>query len=296
MFDWDDVRYFLAVARSGSLSAAARVLQVAQPTVGRRITAFERRLGAELFERTLEGQKLTATGRRVLATAERMEEEALALEQQTGRDPTLRGRVRITASEWLIQRLLAPILVPFNRAHPELELELWADIRHLSLTRREADIAVRPSPFEQGSIVQRVVAELKFGLYASDHYLLERGVPDFSRACEGHVLIAMSESLGKIPDVEFLPRVAAKARIATRTNGREPMAVLAAAGLGIACLPRFLGDATAGLRHLPCPEPEPTRRLYVGFLGDDRAASRIQSCVTFLAHTIPRLRSALAPS
>ena len=296
MLDWDDVRYFLAVARGGSLSAAAAALAVTQPTVGRRITAFERRLGAELFAATPSGQALTETGRKLLATAERMEVEALTVERvASGRDIGVRGRVRITSSEWLIERLLAPLVAPLLVEHAELEVELWADVRHLSLVRREADIALRPSRFDQGEVVERAVGFLGFGLYASDSYLLRHGMPDFGAECRGHRLVVMSEALHKVPDLDFLPKVAAAARVVARANSRETMAKLASAGVGLAVLPRFLGDGTPGLRHLPTPEAEPRRRLYLGYHSDSRATPRIKACVSHLMVGIERVRGVLAP-
>jgi DNA-binding transcriptional LysR family regulator len=296
MLDWDDVRYFLAVARGGSFSAAAAALGVAQPTVGRRLAAFEGGLGAELFEATPSGQVLTETGLRLLSTAERMELEALTVERvASGRDVGVRGRVRITSSEWLIERLLAPLVAPFSLQHPELEVELWADVRHLSLVRREADIALRPSRFEHAQIVERAVGFLRFGLYASDAYLLAHGMPDFGAQCRGHRLIAMSEPLRKVPDLDFLPKIAAEARIVARANSRETMVKLTASGVGLACLPRFVGDATAGLRHLTTPEPEPRRRLYLGYHSDARATPRIKACMAHLSAGIERMGAALAP-
>jgi DNA-binding transcriptional LysR family regulator len=296
MLDWDDLRFFLAVARAGSLSAAARVLEVAQPTVGRRISAFERALGAKLFAATPTGQVLSATGRRLLVHAERMERDALAAERvASGRDSGLSGRIVLTATEWVIRSVLAPLLPPFVADHPAIELELSADARHLNLVQREADIAIRASRFEHRDIVQRKLALVSFGLYASDAYLAKHGAPDFARQCQGHTFVAMSESLGKVPDVAWLPSVAAKARVAVRTNGREPMATLAGAGIGIACLPRFIGDATPGLRWLPTPGPGPERQLWLGVHRDARAVPRVSACVTFLGENIRRLESALAP-
>jgi DNA-binding transcriptional LysR family regulator len=296
MLDWDDVRYFLAVSREGSLSRAARVLGVAQPTVGRRISALQSRLGAKLFVPTASGQALSASGRRLLPHAERMELESLAAERATsGRDAGLRGRVRVTASEWLIGSVLSPMLLPFVTLHPELELELLADVRHLSLVRREADVAIRPSRFEQQAVVQRELAVVGFGLYASDAYLLERGAPDFARGCEGHRLIAMSEALTKIPDWAWLPELTANARVVMRSNGREPMARLAAAGVGLACLPRFLGDATPGLRLLATPSPRPERKLWLGAHRDVRAIPRVKATLTFLSAGFGRLRPLLCP-
>ena len=296
MLDWDDLRYFLAVARSGSLSAASRLLVVAQPTVGRRMNAFERKLGAKLFLATPAGQALSATGRRMLVHAEQMEQGALAAERvAAGRDAGLSGPVIITASEWMIRSVLGPLLSPFLASHPELRLELLAEARHVNLVRREADIALRPSKFEQPEIVQRQIAVIGFGLYASDSYLARRGAPDFERQCEGHALIGMSESLGKVPDVDWLPALASRARVVARTNGREPMATMAAAGIGITCLPRFIGDATPGLRWLPTPVPAPERALWLGAHRDARTIPRVKASITFLSEGIGRLRAALCP-
>jgi DNA-binding transcriptional LysR family regulator len=297
MLDWDDLRYFLAVAREGSLSAAAVTLGVTQPTVGRRIAALQRLLGAKLFKPTQTGQVLSASGRRLLPHAERMEIEGLSAERVTsGRDAGLRGRVRITASEWLIGAVLGPMLRPFVSLHPDLELDLVADVRHLNLTRRDADLAIRPSRFEQQDIVQREIAVLAFGLYASDSYLAERGPPDFTRQGVGHRLIAMSEALTKIPDVDWLPAFTAKASVVVRANGREPMARMAAAGVGMACLPRFLGDATANLRLLAPPSPAPERKLWLGSHRDVRVVPRVRATITFVTEGFGRLRAALRPA
>jgi len=296
VLDWDDLRYFLAVARAGSLSAAARQLRVAQTTVGRRITAFEARLGARLFVPKPSGQVLSATGARLLAHAEQMERDALAAERvASGRDAGLAGPVRITATEWMVRSVLGPLLAPLSSAHPALELELLADPRHLNLARRDADIAIRASAFEEKEIVQRPLAKIGFGLYASDAYLVRFGAPDFSRQCAGHVLIGMSTALVKVPDVEWIPEIAGQARIAIRTNGREPMATMAAAGIGMACLPRFIGDATPGLRLLPAPAPAPERQLYLGVHRDARAVPRVKASVSFLLENVRRLQAALLP-
>lgn len=296
MLDWDDLRFFLAVARAGSFSAAARGLGVTQPTVGRRIAALERSLGARLFVQAPAGQSLSSTGQLMLTRAEQMETAALAAERvASGRDAGLRGRVVVTASEWLVGGVLGPMLGPLVAAHPGLEFDLVADVRHLSLVRREADIAVRPSRFEQAEVVQREVGEVAFGLYASDSYLARHGMPDFAAQCEGHVLIAMSETLRKIPDVEWLPQIVARARVAVRTNGREPMMTMAAAGLGLTCLPRFLGDRAPNLRLLPTPVPGPRRQLWLGVHRDARSVPRVRASAAFLVEGLARLAWALGP-
>jgi DNA-binding transcriptional LysR family regulator len=294
--NWDDLRFFLAVARLGSHSAAARALGVTQPTIGRRMAAFEREGGTKLFVATRLGQDLSATGRELRVHAERMELDALAAERSSvGRDLGVRGKLSITASEWLVGAVLAAQLAPFTALHPELELELVAEPRQLSLLRREVDIALRPSRFEDADVVQRKVAVISFGLYASEAYLARHGRPDFARRCEGHRLIAMSPTLTKIPDLEWLPPLTGKAFVAMRSNGREAMATLASAGVGITCLPRLIGDRTPNLRLLQTPGAAPARPLWLGAHRDVRGLPRVRATLGFLADAIGRLQPALAP-
>jgi len=296
MHDWDDLRFLLAIARDGSFSSAAHSLGVTQPTVGRRLAAFEHELGAQLFRPTPSGQELTALGRRVRALAERMEQSMLSIERvASGRDVGMHGRVTITASEWFLESVLCPVLPALSAEYPELQTVLVAETRHVNLLRGEADLAIRPSAFEHQDIVQRELGYLEFGLYASDAYLAQRGAPNFERQCEGHTLIAMTEELTKIPDVAWLPRVAAKARVSVRANGRLPMRALAAQGLGVACLPRFLGDASPSLRILAAPEA-PQRKLWLGVHRDARKVPRIRAVRGFLLDAITRLRPLLSPS
>ncbi len=295
--NWDDLRCFLAVARAGTLSGAAEGLGLTQPSVGRRIAAFEAALGARLFERTSAGHVLTATGRRLVPFAERMETDALAAERTvSGRDVGLRGPVRITASEWLVGRVLAPLVAPVLARNPQLEIELLAEARHLSLVRGEAEIAIRPSRFEHQEVIQIEVGSLEFGLFASEAYLAAHGMPDFGRLCDGHALIAMSESLTRIPDLEFLPGVAGRARVVARANGRLPMATLAAAGVGIACLPLAIGADTPSLRLLPTPVPGPRRTLWLAIHRGSRSIPRVRHTTAYLRDELRKRLRGVAPA
>ena len=296
MIDWSDLQFCLAVARHGTLSAAARALRVTQPTVGRRIAAFEHKLGAKLFVRTPRAWKLSEVGSAVLAHAEHMQAHALSAEMlAAGRDAGVVGRIRVTASEWMICSVLAPALAPYLARHPGLCLELIADTRHLSLVKREADIALRPSEFAHKEIVQRKVSQLSFGLYASDSYLSRHGQPDFAHGAAGHVFITATDDMNNLADYEWLPPMAVKAHVAVRTNGREPMARLAAAGIGIACLPRYLGDSAPNLRRLQTPTPSPVRQLWLGVHRSARTTPRIRVALQFISETLGRLRHVLHP-
>jgi DNA-binding transcriptional LysR family regulator len=293
MLDWDDLRVFLAVARHRTMSDAARALRVAQPTVGRRIAAFERRLGARLLVRSGTGWALSPAGQGILSNAEEMEAQAIAAESQaSGRDAGLEGELRITASEWMIASILAPRLKPFLARHPAISIDLVAEARHLNLFRREADVALRPSKFQQLEVVQRAIAVIDFGLYASDDYLTRMGAPDFATRGQGHVLVAASAAMGStIVDLAWLPPLLGRARVASKTNGRLGMAALAAAGVGIACLPRPLGDSTPGLRPIPTPGPGPHRQLWMGVHRSTKAVRRVKAVTDFLAGALARLSS-----
>jgi DNA-binding transcriptional LysR family regulator len=297
MIDWSDLQFCLAVARHGTLSAAAKALDVTQPTVGRRVAAFEQRLGAKLFVRSVRGWTLTEVGESVLQHAEHMQAHAHSAENlASGRDAGVVGRVRITASEWMICSVLGPALAPYLARHPALCLELIADVRHLSLVKREADIALRPSRFTHKEIVQREVAVIAFGLYASETYLARHGLPDFARGCPGHTFVNATDDMNNLADYEWLPPLAANAHVAVRTNGREPMARLAAAGVGITCLPRYLGDAQPSLRRLQTPTPGPERQLWVGVHRSARQTPRIRVALSFITEGLGRLRDNLRPA
>lgn len=295
MLDWDDLRVVLAVARGGTLSAAARALAVTQPTVGRRIDAFERAVGARLFQRRPSGYALTAAGRAVAGHAERIEREALAAERSiAGRDAGLQGAVRITASEWLVVRVLGPALAGLLDRHTGLAIDLIADPRHLNLARREADIALRPRSFDQRAVHQRRLVRVELGLYASPAYLSAHGAPSFARGCAGHAIVVMHDEIGDIARA-WLSSIAPGARIAVRTNGREPMLTMAAAGIGLACLPRIMGDAHAGLRRIAVPRPPPERALWLGVHRDARTIPRVRAVIAFLTDEVRRLQAVFAP-
>jgi DNA-binding transcriptional LysR family regulator len=154
MFDWSDLRHFLAVYRSGSLAKASKQLRVDQTTVGRRVAHLEQGLGAKLFDRVPEGLRLTEAGRDVLCIAERLEAEALVLDRLVrGRDVNPEGVVRVTTSEALGSRFLGPRLAGIRAKYPGVRLDVITDVRNFNLSRREADIAIRMGPTEQEGLV-----------------------------------------------------------------------------------------------------------------------------------------------
>ncbi|MFC4527197.1 LysR family transcriptional regulator [Dyella halodurans] len=271
--EWDDLRVFLAVAREGTLGAAARKLGQTQPTMGRRLRALEEAVGQKLFQRTNDGFVMTDEGAAVLAHAERMEEEALAFQRQlAGQEQLLDGLLRITSSDWFGAYVLTPVLAEFSRAHPRVTIELLTDARFLDLSRREADLAFRIKPFEEPDIVSRKLLSMPYGLYTragSAH-------PEAGNGADV-ALVTMDTAFGSMPDVAWLQRLLPRAHVAVRSNARLIQAQMCAQGVGVAVLPRPLGDGFAGLERIELGEDPPSRDTWVGYHHDLRRLARLRA-------------------
>ena len=172
MADWDAVRFFLELARAKTLARAARRLRVDYTTVGRRVSAFERELGAKLFERTPDGFVLTDAGESIRAAAEQMEQSAVAVEQRAlGADRRFSGTVRVAAAESAGHSVVLPAMRALHLRHPEIRLHLQTGLARLDIARREADLALRFNPPESGDLRIRRLTSIGFALYASEDYL-----------------------------------------------------------------------------------------------------------------------------
>jgi len=296
MLDWDDLRTFLLVARHGTLSAAARAAGVHQPTMGRRLASLEQRAGVRLLQKTPHGYTPTAAGEAILGNVERIEAEALAAERRvTGRDVRLEGMVRVTSVESIAAEILMPALAELHQRHPGIAVELITDTRSLSLTRREADVAVRMARLEQQDLAVRRIGTLGYGLYAAPAYLAARGPPDFAAGGEGHDIITTQGELMGLAETAWLSGLLPRAAPALRTNSRYGQRAAALAGLGIACLARYLGDGTA-LVKLDPPTPPPVRELWLAVHTDIRHMPRIRAVTEALAAGVKARADVLAPA
>jgi DNA-binding transcriptional LysR family regulator len=274
VMEWGDLRVFLAVAREGTLGAAARKLGQSQPTMGRRLRELEESLGQKLFQRSNEGFVLTDEGSSVLAHAERIEEEVTALRRElAGQDQKLDGLLRVSSSDWFGAHLLAPVLAEFATRQPRVVVELLTDARLYSLARREADIVFRIRPFDETEVVSRRLMRVAYGVYASVD-------SDFAPAPgdgAGTPLITMDTAFGGMPDAVWLKQMLPNAHMVSRSNNRDVQARMCAQGTGIAVLPRPLGDQLAGLRLIDLGEPPPGRDTYVGYHRDLRRLARLRA-------------------
>jgi DNA-binding transcriptional LysR family regulator len=271
--EWSDLRVFLAIAREGTLGAAARKLGQTQPTMGRRLRALEETVGHILFQRTSDGFVLTEEGHTVFRHAERIEEEALALERQlTGTENQLDGLLRIASTDWFGTHMLSPVLAEFGRRHPKVIVELLTDARLYSLSHREADIAFRVRPFDEPDVISRRLMYVPYILYG------RRGCQS-PRAGDGRGarVIAMNTQYDDMPHAIWLRRILPNAQIGYRSNNREVQAQLCARGGGLAILPRPLGDATPDLAVIDIGESPPGLDTFVGYHRDLRRLSRLRA-------------------
>ena len=273
--NWDDVRVFLAIARTRTLGGAGRMLGQSQPTMGRRLKTLEAALGQALFQRTAEGFVLTDEGRSVLAHAERMEAEALGLARQLdGAGLQLEGMLRVSTSDWFGLHVLAPVCAELACRHPRVTIELLTDARLYSLARREADLVARIVPFDEPDVVQRRLMHVPYALYAARTL---DAVPD------GPVpLVTMDLGFSEMPDAVWLRNVYPQGRVAFRSNSRHVQAVACAAGVGLAVLPCPLGDAHPGLRRVPRSPSPPGRDVWLGYHRDLRRLPRLQALLRLL--------------
>ena len=183
--EWDDLRYVLAVADAGSLAGAARNLGVNHTTVLRRVGAFEKRLGLRLFERLPTGYVLTAGGEELIAAARHIDDTVTALERKlAGQDLRLSGAVRVTTTDTLMASILPEILAEFRAAHPGIQVEVALSNLMFNLTKRDADVAIRPANDPPETLVGRRIAKIAFAIYASPRYLRAAAQDRGSRAHE----------------------------------------------------------------------------------------------------------------
>jgi DNA-binding transcriptional LysR family regulator len=252
--DWDDVRHFLALARTGSVRAAGASLAVSHSTVARRVETLETRLGVKLFDRNRDGYLLTAAGNDMLAGAERVEREMAALERGlAGQDARLEGRVRVTCTDAYVGRMLLSALAELCTQHPGVELEVHVDDAYLDLSKREADLALRAivaggSPPEHllGRRLVPIVLASYVGVAHADRLDPERGGGGDVRWL-GSDMAKVAERIVAGSSYPELP-------IWGAFQTMEVMSHAAHAGLGLAMLPTYVGDADPALQRLARPD------------------------------------------
>jgi DNA-binding transcriptional LysR family regulator len=292
--DWENLRFFLELSRVGSLSEAARQLRVDHSTVARRVAALEGEIGFKLFDRAPRGYALTARGAAFVAPAERIEAEVFALSRRAaGEAPDLEGTVRVTTIESFASKIIAPALPAFHERYPGIVIELLSEIRTLSLTRREADLALRIGGPPEGALVARRLGKLAYGVYGSRAYIKQRGGRN-SLEPYGEKVIAYDDALSHLPQEKWLAQLLPGRRTVFRANSLNSLIAVTQAGLGLAVLPRFLGDVDPALARLDLSPPPPARDIWMIVHSDLRRSPRVRAVLDFVVATVAKQRKALA--
>jgi DNA-binding transcriptional LysR family regulator len=292
-WQWDDVRFFLAVARTGSLSGAARALSVGHVTVGRRITLLEKRLGVTLLNRTPDGFVTTSAGEAILRQCIVMESAALNLERvAAGRDSLVSGSVRVTTTEALAYQLVEPAIAALRQAYPQLQVDLTVGVRSLDIARRDADLAVRFARPSASELVCRKLGEVGFSLYASRRYLARAGTPKRGDGLAGYDLITFTGQPAATSPF-FMAEALEGARVALRCDNPFVQLKAAADEVGIAELACFLGDASPDLVRVWPHEVPAHRTAWLIVHQDMRRSARIRAVSAAIGDAFRSQRRAL---
>lgn len=288
MAPWDDVRFFLEVSRAGTLAAAAKRLGVDYTTVGRRIAALERELGAKLFERTPEGYVCTETGEGLRAAAEQMEAAALEVGRRAlGADRRLSGVVRIACTETIAQVLLLPALSKLHGRHPDIRAHVLMGVARLDIARREADLALRYVRPESGALISRRLTRVAFAAYASPEYLASRPAPAAGASLEGHDTVEMEEGIrswrSRLPG----------GRVVVRANNLAALVQAAALGLGIGTLICCVADAHPLLRRVWPSAPPEVDDLFLVVHQDVQRTGRVRAVIAALEERCAQVQAEL---
>jgi DNA-binding transcriptional LysR family regulator len=295
MFDWSDVRYFLAVARNGSTLAAARALGLSQSTVHRRLIELENKLGRELVKRHANGYRLTEFGKEMLPYAEQIERAILAFDQH--KDTIARGEIgiiRLTCPEPIMYRLLqSGLLDRFHTRYPGLRVEFVMSDKYMDLSKGDADVALRSGDTDDNDLVGRKVADSIWAVYASRKYLERRGRPERPEDLRRHAIIGLDESMANHRATKWLREIAPDAEIVARVSSILGLVSAAKSGIGLAPMPIALGDAEADLVRALGPISELTRSWRLLTHPDLRKTPRVSAFFDFISEEIAALKPIL---
>ena len=274
MFDWNDLRYFLAVAREGSTIGAANALKVNQSTVQRRLAALEEAIASQLVERTPTGYRLTEKGMALRPHAEAVQTAVEAFRRQLASFETvLTGTVRVTAPEGIAYLILTD--------------------RILDLSKGDADIALRAAPLEDSVLIGRKISDLAWGFYASRSYAERYGMMARPEDIKRHAVIQFDQELADIQVSKWLRAIAADAKVAARSSSVTGALFTAKSGVGVALLPSHIGDSEGDLVRLLGPLKEPVSACYLIAHPDLHKAPRVRAFFDFMIEQIEQFRPML---
>ncbi len=292
MFDWDDMRVFLAVARARKIAPAARALGLDPTTLTRRIARLEQALGARLFDLSMGERVLSEQGLAMLAHAERVESASLAaMEEATGKSRMLSGQVRLSVAEGFGTWVLAPGLADFHARHAGIRLDLISASGFLNPSKREADMALMLARPQRGRLSARRLGDYRLHLYAADAYLEQRGEPANPAALLHHTLVGYVPDFIFSPELDYLNEVHAGLEAHLRSTSINMQYRMIAESAGIGILPDFIGRRDPKLRSLLTDAVQITRSFWLVIHEDLRKLPRIEAVAQWLQERVAHMNT-----
>lgn len=292
MIDWNGIRDFLAIIEAGSMTEAAKKLNVSQPTLSRRLCCLEEQLGAKLIIRSPRKLLLTEVGKRIIEQAKSMQKKAIALETAAhGQDEQLEGTVRISTTEGLGIKWLTGHMAEFQKKYPSIYVEISIDNNMVNLLSRNADIAVRLLRPQQQNLITKHVADFPFGFYASKEYVAQHGHPETTQELFNHKAVGL---IGRTPTATWVVDKFGEDRIALKTNTMLGIYAAVEAGAGIGPIFNFLGEPNKNLVRVLNKEASMKKEIWLTTLPELHSNARIRVTYDFLSILFRKHRKYLA--
>ena len=283
--DWDDLKIILAIGRAGTLTGAAKALELNHSTVFRRINSIEKKLDVRFFDRLPNGYLPTDAGETAIQSAEKIDNEFHGLSRElVGKDLRLQGNIRVTAPEGITIQLLVPHIAKFCRIHPDIDIDLAVTGNSLQLSQREADLAIRATTKPPETSIGRKLCKFRFAMYASEEYLSKHK----DQGLTEHNWVVTEDSRNWFPTTTWKKIGYQKSRVVIRSNSTMAVVNAAREGLGIAPLPCFLGDSEPGLRRVVEPHKDMKLELWLLTHPDLRNTARVKALMRYLAESFEK--------
>jgi len=282
--NWDGFRYFIAVAKAGSLSAAAKMLDANQSTVGRHVDALELALDIKLFQRSVKGLSLTKEGQAVFEQSQQIQKSIAKVKRLVqGDEITASGTVRLSLPEGLGQEVLIPALDNFYQQHPKVKLIFNMSATTANLRQGEADVSVRLFRPEEPGLIIKELGEMKMGLYASESYNTNYGLPGQLRDVRRHRVITYGEQLSILPENQWLLNHSAESLRVLSSDSTVTRFKATVSGLGLSLQPEVLAQTNPDLIRLFKSAKLPAYKVWLVYRKDVQHMSRIRVVVDFIS-------------